>query len=164
MSTKDITAPVGVEHPHVDTITSLFAIADWLAANPDTPPMSVFVHGRAEQFLSDKPRNPRETMERFAESLDFRVEERTSYSDVLITAHVGPRARVQMSTSIGSLGGQQRKPQFDYEPITEACPACNGEPLPTPAFWHHSYPPVCPTCKGSKTRVRQPAAPERNAA
>lgn len=160
MTAQATATPTG-EHPNGETIAGLLAIAEWLSERPDLPPMRVLVHGRADFSIvggCGEHENPRDQMTRFAESLDCRVVESVEFSDVQITGEIGPRARVQLRTTVASLGGQPRTtPQFDYEPITETCSECDGKPVTRP-FWHHPFPPTCPACNGATKQLREPAA------
>lgn len=165
MSATHDDTPVGVpvENPNLLTISGLREIADWLAKHPEIPAMQVLVHGRADMLGSGE--NPREHLTRFAEATDCRVTEGVSYTDVQLVAQINPRARVTLSASMGSIGGRQRSPEYDYQPITEVCSECGGEPLPTPPTWHHSFAPVCQSCKGAAKQLREPVvAAERKVA
>jgi hypothetical protein len=144
VSIEEHTTPPG-EHPNAAAISGLLAIAEFLAEHPEVPEMRVFVYGRADHGRE----NPREALTRFAETLDCRVAEEVRGNDVAVAADVNDRARVQLSASMGSLGGRQRTPQYDYTPITEPCSACAGEPVQNGE--------QCPKCEGAATQLHQPA-------
>lgn len=151
MSTEDHATPTG-EHPNARAISGLLAIAEFLTQHPELPAVKVFVHGRADNFLTGE--NPRETLTAFAEALDCRVSEEVSYSDVILDAQVSDHAHIVLRASLSSLGGRPRPQQYDYEPITEACSACGGEPLTEPD--ENGQRDACPKCEGAATQIHQP--------
>jgi hypothetical protein len=152
VSITEHTTPPG-EHPNAMAISGLLAIAEYLTEHPETPAMHVFVTGSIGYPFDTE--NPRERMTQFAESLDCRVTETVSGRRVQIEALVNDRARIELGCDIDALGGRQRTPQYDYEPIVEPCSACGGEPCSEPDGDGNRD--VCPKCEGAATQLHQPA-------